>query len=182
MATQTDLNITPMNSPNKELESMPLADRDYLIQNLVGDRNHLRTFCQLRNNFLRNCDMYGIWESNLAHYFLPSVNIFPEIIHLCAENYEPNQRAVKSPSRNILFHITPDSINHMLNFKQTQLLTPFSMKYLLDEGSKLSSSEIARITKTFMRADCQPKEPPPFLYAHFNEVGKLLVDMISPLY
>jgi len=53
------------------------------------------------------------------------------------------------------------------------------MKYLLDEGSKLSSSEIARITKTFMRADCQPKEPPPFLYVHFNEVGKLLVDMIS---
>ena len=168
-----------MNPPNKELESMPLADRDYLIQDLVGDRNHLQTFCQLRNSFLNNCDMYGIWESNLPHYFLPSVNIFPEIIHLCAKNYEPNQRAVKSPSGSILFHITPDSINKMLNFKQTQLLFPFSMKHLLDEASRLSSSKIATISKTFMRADYQPTGPPPFFYVHFNEVGKLLVDMIS---
>ena len=30
-----------------------------------------------------------------------------------------------------------------------------------------------------MRADHQPTEPPPFLYVFFNEVGKLLVDMIS---
>jgi len=30
-----------------------------------------------------------------------------------------------------------------------------------------------------MKADCQTKEPPPFLYFHFNEVGKLLVDIIS---
>jgi len=179
MATQAALNITPMNPPNKELESMPLADRDYLIQDLVGDRNHLQTFCQLRNSFVNNCDMYGIWESNLPVYFLPSINVFPEIIRLCAENYEPNQRVVKSPSGSILFHITPDSINQMLNFKQTQLLFPFSIKHLLDEASRLSGSKIERIAKTFMRADCQPKEPPPFLYFHFNEVGKLLVDMIS---
>lgn len=53
------------------------------------------------------------------------------------------------------------------------------MNYLLDKGSELSSSEIARIAKTFMRADFQPTGPPPFLYVHFNEVGKLLVDMIS---
>jgi len=53
------------------------------------------------------------------------------------------------------------------------------MKYLLDEGPKLSSSKIARTAKTFMRVDHQPTEPPPFLYINFNEVGKLLVDMIS---
>jgi len=123
--------------------------------------------------------MYGIWESNLPIYFMLSINIFPEIIHLCAENYEPNQRAIKSPSESILFHITPDCINQMMKFKQTQLLFPLSMKYLLDEGPKLSSSEITRIAKTFMRADRQPIEPPPFLYINFNEVGKLLVDMIS---
>lgn len=153
MATPVALNIAPLNAPHKELEALPLADRDHLIQDLVGDRNHLQTFCQLRNSFLNNCDMYGILESNLPIYFLPSVNIFPEIIHLCAENYEPNQRAVKSPSGSIIFQITPDSINQMLNFKKTQLLIPLSMKYLLDEGPKLSNSEIARVAKIFMRAD-----------------------------
>lgn len=179
MATPAALNITPFNAPHKELEAMSLADKDHLIQDLVGDRNHLQTFCQVRNSFLNNCDMYGIWESNLPIYFLPSVKIFLEIIHLCAENYEPNQREIKSPSGRTLFHITLDSINQMLNFQQTQLLFPLSMKYLLDEGAKFSTSEIVRIAKVFMRADRQPTEPPTFLYVNFNEVGKLLVDMIS---
>ena len=67
----------------------------------------------------------------------------------------------------------------MLNFKQTHLLFPLSMKYLLDEGPKLSISEIACISKVVMKADHQPTEPPPFLYVNLNEVGKLLVDMIS---
>lgn len=110
---------------------------------------------------------------------MPSVNFFPEVIHLYAENYDQKLRAVKSPSGSILFYITPDSINQMLNYKQTQLIYPFSIKYLLDEGSKLSSMDIAAVAKTFMRADCQPSGPPPFSYANFNEVGKLLVDMIS---
>lgn len=114
---------------------MALADRDYLIQDLVRDRNHLHTYCQLRNNFINNFDMYGIWDSNLPHYFLPYVNIFAEIIHLCAVNYDPNLRAVKSPSGSIHFYITPNSINQMLNFKQTYLLFPFSMKHLLKEAS-----------------------------------------------
>jgi len=158
---------------------MPLADIDYLIQDLIGKKNHLHTYCQLRNSFISKSDKYGIWESNLPHYFLPSINIFPKIIHLCATNYEPNQRAVKSPSGSILFYIKADSINQMLNFKQTQQLFPFSMKNLLGEASWLPGLRFEEMVKTFMRENCQPKEPPPLPYDHFNEVGKLLIDMIS---
>ena len=50
---------------------------------------------------------------------------------------------------------------------------------MLDEGSKLSSTDIAAVAKKFMKADCQPSRPPPFSYANFNEVGKLLVDMLT---
>ena len=60
MATSIALNITPINPPKKELEAMPVADKDYLIQDLVGDKNQFQTFCQLRNSFSNNCDMYGI--------------------------------------------------------------------------------------------------------------------------
>lgn len=60
-----------------------------------------------------------------------------------------------------------------------QLLVPFSMKHLLEDASWFPGPKIERISKTFMKADCQPKEPPPILYVHFNEVCKLLVDMIS---
>ena len=77
MATPIALNIAPLNAPYKELETLPLANRDHVIQDLVGDRNHLQTFCQLRNSYLNNCDMYGIWESNFPIYFLASVDIFP---------------------------------------------------------------------------------------------------------
>ena len=53
------------------------------------------------------------------------------------------------------------------------------MKSLLNEGPKLLSSEVFRIAQTFMKPDCQPTGPPPFHHAWFNEVGRLLVDMIS---
>ena len=149
----TALNVAPMNPPNKDLESLPLADRYFLIQDFVGDRNHLHTFRELRDNYLNNNDTYGIWESNLPYYFLPSVNIFPEIICLCAENDDANHRAVKSPSGSILFRINAESINQMLNFKQTQLLFPFSMNYLLDTGAKMTTEDRQKITQTFMRPD-----------------------------
>ena len=88
MATPSALDIASVNPPNKELEAMPLVDSDFLITDFVAERNHLHTFCQIRNNHLDNSDIYGIWESNLPTYFLPSVNVFPEVIHLCAENYD----------------------------------------------------------------------------------------------
>lgn len=173
------LNINPLNAPHKELEWLPLADRDFQIQDLVGDINHLQALCEVRNSYLNKNDFYGIWESNLPMYYLPSVNVFPYIIRLCCDNYEPTQRVVKTPSGTILFYITPDAINQMLNFKPTQSLTPLSMKFFLDEGPKLSNSEIARISQTFMRLDRQPTEPPPFHHVWFNEVGRFLIDMLS---
>jgi len=179
MEALTGMDTLPLNPPNKELEAIPLVDKDELITDFVAPRNHLKTYCQLRNTHLDNSDQYGIWQSNLPLYFLPSVNIFPEIIHLCAENYDQNLRAVKSPSGSILFHITPDSINQMLNYNQTQLLYPFSVEYLLDVGSRLSAPDIEIIARKFMKADCQPSGPPPFSYKDFNEVGQLLIDMVT---
>jgi len=175
----TALSIAPMNPPNKELEALPLSDKDHLIQDLVGCKNHFKTFRELRDNYLNNNDTFGIWESNLPHYFIPSLNIFPEIIRPCAENYDVNHRAVKSPSGIIIFHINAESINQMLNFKHTELLFPFSMNCLLDTGAKFSTADIQKISKTFMSADCQPTGPPPFLQVHFTKVGQLLIDMIS---
>jgi len=173
------MDTLPLNPPNRELEAIPLVDKDALITDFVAPRNHLKTYCQLRNTHLDNSDQYGIWQSNLPLYFLPSVNIFPEIIHLCAENYDQDLRAVKSPSGSILFYITPDSINQMLNYNQTQLLYPFSIEYLLDVGSRLSAPDIEIIARKFMKADCQPSGPPPFSYKDFNEVGQLLIDMVT---
>ena len=53
------------------------------------------------------------------------------------------------------------------------------MGFLLEQGSQLSSAEIAQIAKLFMKPKCQPRGPPPYLYVLFNETRRILLDMIS---
>jgi len=112
-------------------------------------------------------------------YYLPQVNVFPDLIHQCCENYDPNQRAFLAPLGSLLFHVTPQAINQMLEFQTAKPLTPLSMQLLLDQGVNLSSSHITRIAQLFIQPDCQPQQPPPYLHVWFNDIGKVLVNMIS---
>ena len=139
MEAPVALNIAPLNARHRELEWQPLADRDYQIDDMEGFKPHLQAFCEIRNSHKNKTDLFGIWESNMPIYYLPSINVFPDLIHQCCANYEPSQRAVMGPSGNVLFYITPQSINEMLQFKPTQPLVPLTMKHLLDLASKLSS-------------------------------------------
>ena len=91
METPVALNVAPLNAPHKDLEYLPLADRDFQIKDLILSENPLRTFCQCRDNFLNGSNILGLWESNIPMYFLPSVHVFPEIIYHCHANYDPNQ-------------------------------------------------------------------------------------------
>jgi len=101
------LNIAPLNAPHKELEWQPLTDIDFQIDDMQGYKPHLQAFCEIRNSHKNEANRFGIWESNMPIYYLPSVNVFPDLIHQCCANYESSQRAVMGPSRNILFYITP---------------------------------------------------------------------------
>ena len=92
------LNVAPLNAPHRDLDCLPLADRDFQIKDLVLSDNPLRTFCRYRDNFINGSNIIGLWESNLPMYLLPSVHIFPELIHYCHANYDPNQIEVLSLS------------------------------------------------------------------------------------
>ena len=146
---------------------------------MMGDKPHLKAFCEIRNSYRSNTYVFGIWESNITIYYLPSVNVLPDFIHLCCENYDPTQREIMAPSGTILFSITPQSVNEMLHFKPTQLLAPLTMEFLLDQGAKLPSLEITRIAQLFMKLDRQPTQLPPFNQVWFNEAGTFIIDMIS---
>ena len=61
MEAPVALNVAPLNAPHKELEWLPLADRDFQINDLIGDKPHLQAFCEIRNSYRRNTDVYGIW-------------------------------------------------------------------------------------------------------------------------
>jgi len=142
METPLALNVAPLNAPHRDLDYLPLADRDFQIKDLTTDKNHLRVFYQSRDDYLNGSDILGLWESNLPMYFLSTVHVFPDIIHQCHANYDPNHWAVISPSQIVLFPITAESINEMLQFHSSQALTPLSMGDLLEKSIKLSQNEI----------------------------------------
>lgn len=181
METPVALNIAPLNAPHKSLEWLALADRDYQMKETVeiSNKYHIETVCELKRKHRSGTDDMCIWESNLPIYYLPQVNVFPDLIHQCCANYDPNQRAVLSPLGSVLFCIFPEAINQMLHFQSAKPLTPLSMQHLIDQGTKLPSSEVTRIGQLFILPNYQPWQPPPYLHVWFNETGRLLVDMIS---
>ena len=156
MEAPVALNVVPLNAPHKDQGWLPLADRYFQIKELYGDMNHLQAFCRVRNSHLSNSDIFGIWESNLPRYYLPSVNVFPDIVHHYCANYDLVSKAVMTPSQIVPFYIIVESINEMLHFHPAQPLAPLSMGFLLEQSSQLSSTEITRIAKLFMKPDCQP--------------------------
>ena len=86
-----------------------------------------------------------------------------------------------SPSQTVLFPITAQSINEMLQFQPGQALTPLSMGDLLEKSANLSQEELNRLCQTFMFPEHQPKGPPPYGYTFFTNVGRLILNMISSI-
>ena len=179
METPVALNIAPLNAPHMDIEWLPLADRDFQIRDMMGLTTHLKAVGQFKHNHRNNTDVLGIWKSSMPRYYLPEVNVLPDFIHLCHAHYEPTLRAILRPDGSVLFYITPQAINEILNFKPPQTLVPLTMKLFLDQGARLSKAEISRVSQLFMKPECQYDHSPPYHQVLFNETGKLMVDMIS---
>lgn len=81
-----------------------------------------------------------------------------------------------SPSQTILFPITSESINEMLQFYPSQALTPLSMGDLLEKSTKLSQEELNCLRQTFMSSKHQPDGPPPYMQTFFTDMGQLIID------
>ena len=71
METPVALTVASMNAPHKDLDYLPLADKDFQIKDLSTNKNHLKVFFQSRDNYMNGSDILGLWESNLPMYFLP---------------------------------------------------------------------------------------------------------------
>lgn len=59
METPVALNVAPINAPHKDLDYLPLADKDFQIKDLSSDRNNLQAFFQVRDSYLNNSDIFG---------------------------------------------------------------------------------------------------------------------------
>ena len=81
MEAPTALKVTPLNAPHRELEYLPLVDKDFQIKDLSYDESPLVSFFRCRDEHSKGQDLIGLWESNLPRYLIPSVINFPELIH-----------------------------------------------------------------------------------------------------
>jgi len=96
MSTPISLNIMPITTPCRDLDHLPLADKDIQIKDTSVSESSLKLYCKYRDQFLSHADYIGLWESGLTKYQFPRAHIFLEIVHYCHMNYDPNQRAVRA--------------------------------------------------------------------------------------
>ena len=93
-----------------DLDKIPLADKDHLIADTRCEFDFVDSQSWLKDIFLDQSDEIGLWESNLTLYLFPQVHHFPEFSLKCQAHYIPNQRAIVSSSGEIIFLITPKTI------------------------------------------------------------------------
>lgn len=80
----------------------------------------------------------------------------------------------------ILFTITTESINEMLQLQPGQNYTPISIGDLLDRFPKLTTAKLVEMLQTFIREENHiPKSPPPYVDTIFSPFGQDIVVMIS---
>lgn len=81
--------------------------------------------------------------------------------------YIPSQRVVMSPDQKVLFTITVESINEMLQLQPGPNLTTLSIGDLLDQYSKLSPFRRAQLLQDFIIEEQHiPKVPSPPCFCH----------------
>lgn len=92
------------------------------------------------------------------------MHIFPEIVHYCHINYDPIQKAVRTPDHVVLFISIVESINELLQLQPSQILTPLSIRDMLNRYPGLTSTKLAQCFETFITEEqYTPKESPPYL-------------------
>ena len=138
METPEILNVTPLNAPQRELDWQDLADLDYQISedSREGCTPHLRLLSEFRAKHREGTDILGIWESSLPTFKMPLVRQFPDLIYLCASQYEPSHRAVVDYKGEVVFYTTPQAIRDMVQFRTDKKMVPLSLLDLINQGTK----------------------------------------------
>jgi len=177
------LNVAPLNAPQRELEWKALADQDYQISEtmLMHSKYHIHLLNELKLKHDSGIDILSIWDSFLPIFKFPQVNQFPNLIHRCADCYDPTQRVVLDPSGSVVFYVTPEAIREMLNFKTDKKLVPLSLIDLINQGAKLTDAQITKINQLFVDSASDTIRYPPIHHVYLNQLGTNLVDMIIPI-
>jgi hypothetical protein len=169
----------PFLPPPVDLDKILLVNKDRLITDTICDFNFSELQSWLREVFLDQSDEIGLWESNLSLYLFPQIHHFPEFSLKCQAHYIPDQRAIVSSSGEVLFFITPEDIDQMMQIPRVDSVSPFNLEILTELYQKMTFLQRAQIFELFLPTFAQlPSTNPPYLSSMFSTKGN---QIISPL-
>jgi hypothetical protein len=116
--------------PLVDLDKIPLVGKDHLIADTKCDFEFADLQSWLKEVFLDQSDEIRLWESNLPLYLFPQIHHFLEFSLKCQAHYIPEQRAIVSSSGEILFLITPESIDQIMKIPRADSASPFNLEIL----------------------------------------------------
>jgi len=156
-----------------------LVDKDLKIIDTVTDSNLLEFHCWSHDKLIDQANDIHLWDSILPKCAFSQTYQFPELIKLCEINYLPNERAIVTPTQEILLTINAQSINKMLHIQPELEGVPLSIGTLTELYLKLDFPKRPQIFQTFLAEIAQiPKKNPPYSTAMFPEQTKK-VTMLS---
>jgi hypothetical protein len=120
----------PFLLPPVNLDRIPLADKDYLIIDRKCNFDFVDLQSWLKEVFVDQSDEIGLWESNLPLYIFPQIHHFLEFSLKCQAHYIPEKRAILSSSREILFLITPETIDQTMQISRADFASPFNLEII----------------------------------------------------
>lgn len=85
-----------------------------------------------------------------------------------------------TPNHYVLFTITAESINEMLQLQTGQKMTPLSVVNLLNIFATLTSIKLAQLFHTFIREEQYiPKDAPRYMLTIFSDLRQDIIEMTS---
>ena len=107
--------VRPLQPPVTSKENNPLIYLDYRIANatLEFDLLEVHSWCQEKFEKKVANDI-PVWDSNLPKYVVPITHQAQYFIRLCQLHYIPDQICMVNKDSEVLFYITAEAINDML--------------------------------------------------------------------
>jgi hypothetical protein len=136
----------------------------------------------LKEVFLDQIDEIELWESNLPLYLFPQIDPFLEFSLKCQAHYIPKKRVVVSSSGEILFLITLESIDQMMQIPQVNSASPFNLEILTELYQKMTFPQRDQIFKLFLPPSTQfPSTNPPYPSSMFSTKGNQIISSLCAL-
>jgi hypothetical protein len=115
-----------------DLNRIPLVDKDHLIIDTRCNFNFMDLQSWIKEVFIYQSDKIGIWESNLHLYLFPQIHHFPKFSLKYQAYYILEQRSIMSLSREILFLITPKTIDQIMHIPRAESASPFNLEIITE--------------------------------------------------